>query len=134
MAALAAQVRDDPVLLPNLQIFESQVQQFGSSQATADQNGHHRSITQTAGAVCAVTINEALALRSRKPVAHSHAESLDSLHTGDSGRKFGAQQPSLGRFECEPANGSQVEIDSRWRVTELLKIDAVPQHDRAVEC
>ena len=56
------------------------------------------------------------------------------MNASNSGGQFRTQQTGVGRLKGNPSDGSQSEIDGRWRVLLLLEVDPVAQNDGAAQC
>jgi hypothetical protein len=107
MSALADRIGNHPVLLALLdRLDEVQGQQLGAAEAVANQHGEHRVVAQTARCRRCRVIEKPPSLFRREPVPKS---STDSPHRGNP------------------------KVDGGRRIPPLLKVNAVAEHNAAVE-
>jgi hypothetical protein len=88
-----------------LQVIQGQCDGFMSSQSASEQQGKQRSVAFTF---------ETLTIRCLfrcQPVAESHAQLFDSLHTPDARCQVGAKKATVGGFVGKTAHGTEAEVD-----------------------
>jgi hypothetical protein len=90
MSALSNKISNNPVLLPELEIFYSNRYDFGSPQSAAKKQGENRTITFSTQRVWSGTLNEDLSLLGGDPVPNSHTQPLRAFHSGNACRQFRA--------------------------------------------
>ena len=93
MLSFADQIRNDAVLLPDLEIFDFEPDQFGPPQAASNQNRQNRPVTFTPEALSRRMPQQSLGLVDAQPVPNPHAQPLRALHPADSGRQIGSVGP-----------------------------------------
>jgi hypothetical protein len=86
MPSFADQVRDDPVLFPNLEILRLERDQLGSSQATSNQDCKNCPGAFGSEAFRRLFPQQASRLLDRQPIANPDTQPLRSLHAADAGR------------------------------------------------
>jgi hypothetical protein len=86
MAALANKIGNDPVLLPLLDIFNSQRSQFSAPQTAAQENGERGVVSFTAKTANFYGSQKSLSLLRGKPIANRHPQSFGTLHTANPSR------------------------------------------------
>jgi hypothetical protein len=94
--ALAHQIDDDPVALPQLHLIQSQTRDFRASQSTSEPQSEHCSVSFTLQSVSRNSIQQLLCLIASQPIADLSPELLDSLDSPDAGCEFWAQPTALG--------------------------------------
>ena len=134
MPALPAEIRDDPVLLSELDGREVQAEQLAAAKPTTDEHGEHRVVAPTTQADRWRCLKESLALLGRQPVANSDAELAHTLHSSDTRGEFWDEQTCICCFVGDSAHGGETEVDGRGGVTGLLEVDSVPKYHSAIEC
>jgi len=72
-------------------------------------------------------------LLGRQPVAGTTPKLLYTLHAGDSGCQFRAQQARIGSFVSKATHGGKMLIDCRRRQTARFQVHAVTNDHDAVE-
>jgi hypothetical protein len=68
--------------------------------------------------------------RQRRQFAIDTSHALDPANAC---RQLRTEETGIGRLICDPSDGSEPEIDRGGRVVVLLEMDAIAEHDRAVE-
>jgi hypothetical protein len=94
----------------------------------------HRVVSFAGQPIPARACQKSLALLGRKPVPDTDSKPTHSFDSTDSGRQFRAEESGIGSLIGNPSDSSKAQVDGRWCVLLLLEIDAVPQHDGAIEC
>jgi hypothetical protein len=92
VVALANEIYDSPMPLPDLNIFLSQSCQFRPAQATAEKDRYHSDVSDIAKAQSIRLLKERLGLLAVQPVARPAAELLHPFDSSDSSSKFRTQQ------------------------------------------
>jgi hypothetical protein len=92
VVALAEEIHNSPVALPDLYLFFSQRSQFGSSKSTAEQDRDHSDIPDVTKSFTVRFLKEQLSLLVVEPVSRPGAELLDAFDTSNPGSEFRAQQ------------------------------------------
>jgi hypothetical protein len=92
----ANRVSNYPVVLADLEVFRSESNQFGPSQAASNEQRQNRPITFASEAVCRWFAEQSLGLIDCQPVANPNAETLRAFDAADSGGQFRAQEASIG--------------------------------------
>jgi hypothetical protein len=100
--SLANQIGDHPVLLTDLKIFQSESNQFGASQAAANQQRQNRSITPASQAVSSRFRQQGSGLFDGQPVSDPNAQAFCTFNATDSGCQFGTQESCISCLMCEP--------------------------------
>ncbi len=127
MAGLAHEIGNHPVLFPLLDGLECQCERL-APQSTAQQQGHHRVVAQSAQGGWAFRLEEAPALFRRQPVPQAHPEAPHALHAANARGELGTEETSIGRLIGHAPDGGQSEVDRGRRVVTLLEMDAIAQH------
>jgi hypothetical protein len=83
------------VLLPLLDIFNSQHRQFGAPQAAAHEDGECGVVSLSAKTVNIDSPQKALTLLRGKPIADRDTQSFGPLHATNPCRQIGAQEPAI---------------------------------------
>jgi hypothetical protein len=109
--ALADEVYDRPMPLPNLNIFLPQGRQLSSAQTTAEQDRYHSDVSDIAKARAIRLLKERLGLLAVEPVSRPAAELLYAFDTPDSSSEFRTQQTRVRRFVGESPDGRKPLID-----------------------
>ena len=73
------------------------------------------------------------ALFHRQPVSDAHAQSPNALHAPNTRRELRTQQTRIGCLVGHTTHRGQSEVDGGRCIRALLEVDAVPQHDGAIE-
>jgi hypothetical protein len=73
MLSLSDQVRDDPVVLPDLEILGREGDQFGAPQATSNQDCENRPVTLAPETLGRLFLQQTSRLLDRQPVADPDA-------------------------------------------------------------
>ena len=95
MASLADKIGNDPVLLPLLDVLNSQRRQFRAAETAAQQNCERGVVALSAKTGNVRRAQKALALLRRKPIANRYTKSLGPLHPSNSSRRIGAQETTI---------------------------------------
>jgi hypothetical protein len=119
MSALANKVGNHPVLLPLLDIFNSQCRQFGSPQAAAQEDSECGVVSLSAKAVNIDSPQKALTLLRGKPIANRYTQPFGTLHTANTSRQIGAQEPAIRCLVRQPPDCRKPQVD-RCRCITLL--------------
>src|ERR1035438_2653525 len=90
MAALANKIGNHPVLLPLLDVFNSQGRQFRATQAAPQENGECRVVSLTAKSANVHSAQKAPALLRGKPIANRYTQPFGTLHAANPCRQIGA--------------------------------------------
>ena len=75
----------------------------------------------------------ASALFDRQPVSDAHAQSPNSLHAPNTRRELGTEKIRIGCLVGYTTHLGQSEVDGGGCIPPLFEVDAVPQHDGAIE-
>jgi hypothetical protein len=86
MGALANKIGNDPVLLPLLDIFNSQRRPFGAPQTATQENGEHGVISLAAKTANLYGPQKTLTLLRRKPITNRHTQSFGTLQAANPSR------------------------------------------------
>jgi hypothetical protein len=103
--ALADEVYDRPMPLPNLNIFLPQGCQLSSAQTTAEQDRDHSDVSDIAKARAIRLLKERLGLLAVELVSRPAAELLYAFDTRDPSSEFRTQQTRVRRFVGESPDG-----------------------------
>src|SRR5713226_2480532 len=110
-SALANQIDNNPVALPQLQLIQSQTYDFRASQSTSEQQSEHCSVSSTLQSVLRNSIQQLLCLIASEPIANLSPKPLDSLNSPDSSHQFRAQPTALSRLIGQPPDRGKMKVD-----------------------
>jgi hypothetical protein len=111
MAALANEVGNHPVLLPLLNIFNSQRRQFGAPQAAAQKDGECGIVSLSAKIANIYSPKKALTLLRGKPIANRYTQPFGTLHAANPNREIGAQEPAIRCLVRQPPDCRKPQVD-----------------------
>src|SRR5216683_2148490 len=110
-SALANQIDNNPVALPQLQLIQSQTHDFRASQSTSEQQSEHCSVSSTLQSVLRNSIQHLLCLIASQPIANLSPKPLDSLNSPDSSRQLRAQPTALSSLIGKPPDRGKMKVD-----------------------
>ena len=134
MTAFAHQVRQDPVILSELQVLNPDRLDFSPAQTTPYEHGEYGSVPHVPELQSSGCGDEGLALLGRKPVPDPDAQPLCTFHSAYTCGEIRAQEATVGGFVRQSADSGQPEVDCRRGVPPLFQRDSVPGHDCSIEC
>src|SRR6266403_5816975 len=74
-----------------------------------------------------------LALLSSQPIAEAHSQLLHTFNTANASRQIGAEETTVGGLICEPAHGTETQVDgARCKLTGF-EMRPIAQHHYSVE-
>ena len=125
MVTLANEIGNDPVLLPLLDIFDSQCSQFRATQTSAQQNGERCVVSFAAKTANVYSSQKTLTLLRGKPIANRHAQPFGALHAANACRQVGAQEPAIRGLIRKPPDCRESQIYCRGRIVLLFERNPV---------
>jgi hypothetical protein len=66
-------------------------------------------------------------------VSQPHPEAPHALHAPNAGRQLWTEETGVDRLVGDASNGREPQVDRGRRVLMRLEVDAIAEHDRAVE-
>jgi hypothetical protein len=110
-SALAHQIDNDPVAIPQLQLIQSQNHDFRASQSTSEQQSEHCSVSSPLQSVLRNSVQQLLCLIACQPIADLSPKPLDSLSSPDTSHQLRAQPTALSSLIGQPPDRGEMQID-----------------------
>ena len=123
-SALAHQIDNNPVALPQLQLIQSQTHDFRATQSTSEQQSEHCSVSSTLQSVLRSTIQQLLCLTACQPIANLSPKPLDSLTRRMPVTSSGLSQP------LSVASSASRRIAVRCRLIVAADRERLSRNDR----
>lgn len=110
-----------------------QAKQFAASKPAPDQHCQNRIISKTSERISLGTFQKSSSLFGSKPVPEPDTNAPNALHPSNAGSQFGTEQTRIRRFESDPTNCSEAQVDRSGCVLLLFEEDSVAQNYGPVE-
>src|SRR5258708_26508982 len=127
------EVNYGPVVFAALNMVKGQINEFSSTQPTAQENRQDGSISFTLHAVHVRKLPQGASLIHGQPIPKPHAQLFCSFHATDAGSEFRAQEPRIRRLVGKSSDGRQPYVDCAWCQQLILKMYSIPRDDRFTE-
>jgi len=119
------------MLFSLLQVLDGEPGHFRPTQTASEEDSYHGVITHAAQIGGIEYVEESFSLLSSQPVSNAHAMLLHSFYPSDSCGKIGAQQATVRRLVCQPANCREAQVDCGGRVMGLFEAYSINESLRS---
>ena len=133
MSSFPNEVNYGPVVFAALNVVKGQINEFSSTEPTAQENRQDGSISFTLHTVHVRKLPQGASLIHGQPIPKPHAQFFCSFHATDASSEFRAQEPRIRRLVGKSSNGRQPYVDCAWCQQLILKMDSISSDDRFVE-